>query len=96
MIPAGIAKQYGSIAAAVIQGSARLLLARLALEKLLVHLDFEAKKMNLLQTTADMTTNEAGQLLGDIWLNQPKTVENGKEIHQHASSQAQGKSKVKI
>ena len=65
-LPVGIAQQYGLIDAAVIAGSAPLLLGRPTLEKMAVKLDFSNNKMELLHSQAQMHTNESGQLLIDV------------------------------
>ena len=72
-LPVGIAGKFGSIDAAVISGAAPLLLGRPTLEKLKVRLDFSSNSMQLMETTAAMKTNAAGQLLVDI-LNYPSVV----------------------
>ena len=65
-LPVGIANKFGLIDAAIIAGSAPLLLGRPTLEKMAVKLDFAQGQMELLGCTTDLKTNEAGQLLVDV------------------------------
>ncbi len=65
-IPVGLSKQYGVIDAAVVAGSAPLLLGRPTLEKLNMNLDFKRSTMVILEKEFPMTTNQAGQILLDI------------------------------
>ena len=65
-IPVGLAGQFGYINAAVISGTAPLLLGRPTLEKLSVKLDFETQCLQFLQFKSAMVTNQAGQLLVNI------------------------------
>ena len=65
-IPVGLAKRYGVIDAAVVAGSAPLLLGRPTLEKLHMNLDFKKSTMEILDQEFPMTTNQAGQILIDI------------------------------
>eukprot|EP00435_Cladocopium_sp_Y103_P057771 s2526_g20.t1 len=72
-IPVGIAGRFGLIDAAVISGSAPLLIGRPTLEKLQAKIDFGESALHFLDTKAAMITNEAGQVLIDI-LDFPKKV----------------------
>ena len=65
-IPVGLADQFGYINAAIIGGTAPLLLGRPTLEKLSVKLDFEKQCLQFLQFKSPMVTNQAGQLLVNI------------------------------
>ena len=65
-IPVGLAGQFGYINAAIISGTAPLLLGRPTLEKLSVKLDFEKQCLQFLQFKSPMMTNQAGQLLVNI------------------------------
>ena len=65
-IPVGLARQFGYINAAIIGGTAPLLLGRPTLEKLCVKLDFENQCLQFLKFKSPMTTNQAGQLLVNI------------------------------
>eukprot|EP00435_Cladocopium_sp_Y103_P057558 s34_g19.t2 len=65
-IPVGVAGRFGLIDAAVITGSAPLLIGRPTLEKLAAKIDFGEGVLHFLDTKAKMITNEAGQVLIDI------------------------------
>ena len=65
-LPVGSAQCFGTIDAAIISGAAPLLLGRPTLERMAVKLDFAQGQMELLGHTADLKTNEAGQLLIDV------------------------------
>ena len=66
-LPVGLNGKYGLIEAAIIGGSAPLLLGRPTLEKLNVHLDFQNNKIKFLDLgSQDMCTNEAGQIVIDL------------------------------
>eukprot|EP00435_Cladocopium_sp_Y103_P052219 s999_g16.t1 len=65
-LPLGIAQTYGTVDAAVITGSAPLLLGRPTLVKMGACLDFQTNHMSFLGTTAELKTNSAGQLLVDV------------------------------
>ena len=66
-MPVGLNGKYGFIEAAIIGGSAPLLLGRPTLEKLNVHLDFQNNKIKFLGLgSRDMHTNEAGQIVIDL------------------------------
>ena len=65
-IPVGLAKRYGVIDAAVVAGSAPLLLGRPTLEKLRMNLDFKKSTVEILDQEFPMNTNQAGQILIDI------------------------------
>ena len=66
-LPVGLNGKYGLIEAAVIGGSAPLLLRRPTLEKLTVHLDFQNNKIKFLDLgSQDMHRNEAGQIVIDL------------------------------
>ena len=65
-IPVGLAGQFGYINAAIISGTAPLLLGRPTLEKLCVKLDFEKQCLQFLQFKSPMETNQAGQLLVNV------------------------------
>ena len=65
-IPVGIAKTYGTIDAAVIEGQAPLLLGRPTLVKMGVHLDFTSNVMSFMDQSTKMEVNSAGQLLVDL------------------------------
>ena len=69
-LPLGIAQMFGTVGAAVINGSAPLLLGRPTLVKCGACLDFQTYNVKFLGTTAELKTNTAGQLLVDV-LNYP-------------------------
>ena len=79
-LPLGIAQTYGTVDAAVISGSALLLLGRPTLVKIGACLDFQTNNMKFLGTTSELKTNSAGQLLVDV-LNYPAKSAEPKPEH---------------